>query len=177
MEIGNRIKTLRMINGLTLEELASRCELTKGFLSQIERGLNAPSISTLEDICDVLGVSLAEFFTTPEVEKTVYKKEDFFIDEKDGTAITWLIANAQSRSMEPIIVTLAPGASSQVMEPHDGEEFGYVLTGRIILSIDGSRQMIKKDEAFYLSGKQGHYFTNETGVEARYIWVSNPPLF
>ena len=50
MDIGARIRQLRNKNNLTLEELASRCELTKGFLSQLERNLTSPSISTLEDI-------------------------------------------------------------------------------------------------------------------------------
>ena len=62
MDIGKRVKQLRVKNGLTLEDLASRTELTKGFLSQLERDLTSPSISTLEDIVEVLGISLADFF-------------------------------------------------------------------------------------------------------------------
>ena len=60
MDLGNRVKQLRVKSGLTLEELASRTELTKGFLSQLERNLASPSIATLEDIVRVLGVSLAD---------------------------------------------------------------------------------------------------------------------
>ena len=62
MEIGKKIKALRTKNGLTLEELASRSELTKGFLSQLERDLTSPSISTLEDILEALGTNLSDFF-------------------------------------------------------------------------------------------------------------------
>ena len=54
MDIGHKIKQLRIQKGLTLEELASRSELTKGFLSQVERNLTAPSIATLEDILEAL---------------------------------------------------------------------------------------------------------------------------
>ena len=57
MDIGARIRQLRNKNNLTLEELASRCELTKGFLSQLERNLTSPSISTLEDIVEALGMT------------------------------------------------------------------------------------------------------------------------
>ena len=68
MEIGSKIKRLRAQQGLTLEELASRCELTKGFLSQLERDLTSPSIATLADILEALGSSLSEFFSdTPEI--------------------------------------------------------------------------------------------------------------
>lgn len=62
MDIGAKIRKLRKTSGLTLEELASRSELTKGFLSQLERNLTSPSISTLENILEALGTSLAEFF-------------------------------------------------------------------------------------------------------------------
>ena len=63
MDIGARIRQLRIKNDLTLEELASRTELTKGFLSQLERNLTSPSIQTLEDIAEALGVTMAGFFS------------------------------------------------------------------------------------------------------------------
>lgn len=62
MDIGQKIRQLRTQNNLTLEELASRSELTKGFLSQVERNLTSPSVSTLEDILEALGTDLASFF-------------------------------------------------------------------------------------------------------------------
>ncbi len=62
MDIGKKIKELRLSNDLTLEELASRSELTKGFLSQVERNLTSPSISTLEDILEALGNRSFAFF-------------------------------------------------------------------------------------------------------------------
>ena len=57
MDIGKNLKELRLSQDLTLEELASRSELTKGFLSQVERNLTSPSISTLEDILEALGTT------------------------------------------------------------------------------------------------------------------------
>lgn len=62
MEIGQRIKQLRVMKGLTQEELADRAELSKGFISQVERDLTSPSIATLMDILQCLGVSVSEFF-------------------------------------------------------------------------------------------------------------------
>ena len=56
--IGKRVKDLRNKNGLTQEELAARTELTKGFISQLERGQTAPSVSTLQDIVECLGTNL-----------------------------------------------------------------------------------------------------------------------
>ena len=62
MDIGKKLKELRLQNDLTLEDLASRSELTKGFLSQLERDLTSPSIATLCDILEALGTTLSEFF-------------------------------------------------------------------------------------------------------------------
>ena len=61
MNIGEKIKRLRIKNSLTQEELADRCELTKGFISQVERDLTSPSIATLVDILECLGTNLQEF--------------------------------------------------------------------------------------------------------------------
>ena len=79
MDIGHKIKQLRVQNGLTLEELASRSELTKGFLSQLERNLTSPSISTLEDILEALGSSLSDFFKEEKDEQTVFQKLQIFL--------------------------------------------------------------------------------------------------
>ena len=55
MDIGSKIKELRVVKGLTQEELADRAELSKGFISQVERDLTSPSIATLSDILQCLG--------------------------------------------------------------------------------------------------------------------------
>ena len=62
MDIGAKIKRIRLSNQLTLEELANRSELTKGFLSQLERDLTSPSVATLENILEELGTNLKYFF-------------------------------------------------------------------------------------------------------------------
>jgi len=177
MEIGEKIKTLRTINNLTQEELASRCELTKGFLSQLERDLASPSISTLKDICEVLGVSMSEFFADTDEEQAVYTESDFFVDKQDNCTITWIVPNAQARNMEPILLRLPPQGKSPVLEPHEGEEFGFVLSGQITLINGDNRKVVKKGQSFYLDGSRSHYFLNESKQPAEYIWVSTPPLF
>ena len=63
MDIGGKIKELRVMTGLTQEELADRSELSKGFISQVERNLTSPSIATLTDILQCLGTNLQEFFS------------------------------------------------------------------------------------------------------------------
>lgn len=64
MRIGSKIKELRVLKGLTQEELADRAELSKGFISQLERDLTSPSIATLVDILQCLGTDLKTFLMT-----------------------------------------------------------------------------------------------------------------
>ena len=106
-EIGRKIRDLRNQNGLTQEELADRTELTKGFISQLERGLTAPSVSTLLDIVECLGTNLSDFFHEEDNLQIVYRKEEYFEKEDENkNLITWLVSSAQSKSMEPILVKL-----------------------------------------------------------------------
>ena len=78
MDIGKKLRELRKQNDLTLEDLASRSELTKGFLSQVERNLTALSIATLADILEALGSNLSEFFHEEEEKQIVFGADDFF---------------------------------------------------------------------------------------------------
>ena len=79
IDIGKKIRALRLGNNLTQEELANRLELTKGYISQLENNLTSPSIQTLFALLEVLGVETHEFFSKPEGEdaKIVFTKEDF----------------------------------------------------------------------------------------------------
>lgn len=177
MNIGGKIKRLRIANQLTLEELANRSELTKGFLSQVERNLTSPSITTLEDILEALGTSLHEFFDDKQEEQIVFTKDDYFINDQEDYIISYIVPNAQKNDMEPIFIEIDKGKSSMEMEPHDGEEFGYVVAGRIKLHYGPKELTVKKGETFYLSGNRTHYLENVGESKAKVIWVSTPPLF
>ena len=88
MEIGSKIKRLRVRLGLTQEELAARTELTKGFISQLERDITSPSIATLMDILEALGTNVSEFFSDREDDGVlVYSAEDMFIKEDEEAGV------------------------------------------------------------------------------------------
>ena len=180
MEIGSKIKRLRVRLGLTQEELAARTELTKGFISQLERDITSPSIATLMDILETLGTNVSEFFSDREDDGImVYSAEDMFIkeDEEAGVSIRWLVTNAQKNAMEPILVTLAPGASTEQQDPHEGEEFGYVLSGTVTLVCGEQKHKVRRGAAFYFRPNGVHYLTNSGKSEAKVLWVSTPPSF
>lgn len=177
MEIGHKIKQLRVQKGLTLEELASRSELTKGFLSQLERDLTSPSIATLNDIVEALGTTLGDFFKADTSEKIVFSKDDFFVDEQDNYTLNWIVPNTQKNEMEPILMELPTNGVSFEVNPHTGEEFGYVLEGSVVLVCDDDVYKVGKGETFYLRGKSKHYLRNDKKTVAKVLWVSTPPLF
>lgn len=178
MKIGYKIKTLRLAKNLTQEELADRAELSKGFISQLERDLTSPSIATLTDILQCLGTNLKDFFNDEEEEQIVFHKEDYFekTDKELGNTIEWIIPNAQKNEMEPIRLTLAPNGSTYPDLPHEGEEFGYVLSGSIQIHIGTRVHKARKGEAFYFTPSGKHYIqAGKNG--ATLIWVSSPPSF
>lgn len=177
MKIGNKIKELRLKNDLTLSELASRSEVTKGFLSQLERDLTSPNVSTLEDILEALGTNLSEFFQERPQEQIVFGQDDYFVDEREHEKIEWIVPNAQKNDMEPVLLTLHGYSQTRIIESFDGQEFGYVLKGRVQLVVGNRSFRVKKGETFYMSASQSHYLYNPNGYEAKLLWITTPPMF
>ena len=177
MEIGSKLKELRLKNGLTLSELASRSEVTKGFLSQLERDLTSPNISTLEDILEALGTNLQEFFSEKPEEQIVFRKEDVFVDAQENETIHWIVPNAQKNAMEPVRMTLHAGGTSEVYLPHEGEDFGYVIKGSIRITYGGKTHTVRSGESFYFKAGKKHFLENTGSRDAILIWVTTPPSF
>ena len=177
MDIGNKLKELRVLKGLTQEELADRSELSKGFISQLERNLTSPSITTLMDILQCLGTSIGEFFNEAPDEQIVFGKQDYFVkeDTEYKHEIKWIIPNAQKNTIEPIYLTLQAGGSTCPDTPHEGEEFGYVLQGAVSIHLGNKTYKAKKGESFYYTADKTHFLSSKNG--ATLIWVSSPPSF
>lgn len=179
VKIGEKIKELRIQKGLTQEELADRSELSKGFISQLERDLTSPSIATLVDILQCLGTNLKEFFSDTSSEQVVFKKTDYFekYDSDLKNEIQWIIPNAQKNMLEPILLNLDAGGSTYPDNPHEGEEFGYILSGSITLHIGNKMYKAKKGESFYFTASQKHYISASEKNGASLLWISTPPSF
>ena len=177
MDIGNRLKDLRVLKGLTQEELADRAELSKGFISQVERNLTSPSIATLMDILQCLGLTIGEFFNEEPEEQIVFGHQDYFekVDNELNNTIKWIIPNAQKHIMEPILLTLQAAGSTYPDNPHEGEEFGYVLSGSISIHLGNRIYRAKRGESFYFIPDKKHFLTTKSGAVV--LWVSSPPSF
>ncbi len=180
MDIGNKIRSLRLQRGLTQQELADRSELSKGFISQLERDQTSPSIATLVDLLECLGSSLPEFFREETNERTIFTPQDMFVKEDSEEmkgSITWLVPDAQKNSMEPILIEMDAGGRSVSFPPHEGEEFGYVLSGSVFLWMGGKKQRVRTGCSFCIHPREEHYLENAGKTRARVVWVSNPPSF
>jgi len=179
MEIGNKIKQLRQKYALTQEELGIRCELSTGFISQVERDIASPSIATLESILEALGETLESFFK-PEMEPVIIGKESDVckkVFEYEGYQINWIVPKAQVLLMEPILVKIKKGGRTKLETPHEGEEFGFVLSGEITLVLNEEEYDIKESESFYFMPFKDHYLKNKGNSQAELLWVSSPPSF
>ncbi|MDR1643251.1 MAG: XRE family transcriptional regulator [Clostridiales bacterium] len=179
MDIGEKIKQMRIKMNLTQEELANRCELSKGFISQVERNLNSPSIATLMDILEALGGDLKSFFSDSDNNEVVFGKDDVFVqqDANLGHIIHWVIPNAQKNMMEPILIKIVKSGRSNVNSAHEGEVFGYVLKGSVLLHLGERKFNVKRGESFYHSANEPYYLENAGEGDAEILWITTPPNF
>ena len=176
--IGRKLKDLRSRNGLTQQELADRTELTKGFISQLERGQVSPSVATLLDLIECLGSTPAEFFKEDADDPVVFHESEYFEKVDDGGNITkWIVPPAQKFEMEPILVEIQPHGTREMDRPHPGEEFGYCLTGKLKVMLGEKVYQVKAGESFYYRTTVNHRVSNPGNRLARFLWISTPPEF
>ena len=98
-------------------------------------------------------------------------------DAGDGVRVELLVPGAQNREMDPVLVTLDPGEEMDEQPFHEGEEFGYVLLGKVQLKLDAKVYTIKKDECFYFASDKRHAVKNIGKGPAKILWVVTPPTF
>ena len=176
LDIGLKIKNLRLTKNLTQEELADRCELTKGYISQLENDLTSPSIETLKDLLNALGTNFAEFFQDDETQ-VVFKKEEQIEKISNLAKTTWLVPTSQKNAMEPIVVELEVDGATEKDLAHDGEEFGLVLKGKIELTVGKKTYIVNKNESFYFVANKPHFIKNISNTDSKILWISCPPNF
>ncbi len=178
MKIGERIRALRQLSNLTQEELAERANLTKGFISQVERDLTSISLDSLIQILDALDEDISDFFRAIVEEKIVYRQKDRVKIVKEGVdRFELLIPGSTNRRLEPVLLTLKNGQKTPKERPHEGEEFGFVIEGSVTLRFGKDRKEIKEGECFYFWAEKEHWLENTSGDKTVVLWISSPPNF
>jgi transcriptional regulator with XRE-family HTH domain len=163
MQIGSKIKSLRLKKGLTQEELGERTDLTKGHISQLERDLNSPSIETLFALLEVLGTSPKEFFDDPKkVAKVVYTIDDQTIhtDEELKYSIRWLVPRSNENEMEPVHITFSKKGEFKKFEPSLAETFIYILKGKVKIELGNSKWTAEEGNSVYYDASESHRLSN-----------------
>ncbi len=173
---GERIKNLRLASRLTQEELADRANLTKGFISQVERDLTSISLENLGLILSALDTSLGEFFAEEEEKPVVFHKADRRAIEWGGVKrLEVLVPGGTNRTMDPTVVHLDPAETFGCEAPHDGEEMGLVLSGAVRLRVGKKLWLLRSGDCFYYRANRMHGFRNEGTHEAQVLWIAAPP--
>ncbi|RTQ86777.1 helix-turn-helix domain-containing protein [Lysinibacillus telephonicus] len=175
MQIGAKIKALRIKKGLTQEELGERTDLTKGYISQLERDLNSPSIETLFTILEVLGTTPKDFFDDSLSErKIVYNEEDqtSYFDEDKKYQIQWLIPTSNEKEMEPVLITLQNGGEYKQFEPSLSETFIYVLKGKIRVVLGEEQYIASEGNAVYYEASEKHQIINANNGKTMLLLVA-----
>lgn len=174
VEIGNRIKNLRIQKNLTQEELGERTDLSKGYISQLERDLSSPSLETFFDILEVLGCSPQDFFDEGQKEqRVVYTKEEMtsFEDEEKGYEIQWLVPESNENEMEPILLSFKEKGEFKEFAPSLAETFAFVTSGAVCVEIGLKRYYAKKGETIYFHATENHQIKNDFDGESQLLVV------
>lgn len=174
MEIGKKLKELRLQKNLTQEELGERTDLTKGYISQLENNLSSPSLETFFDLLEVLGTTPKAFFDQDSsIQQVVYSKQDetIFDDPEKGFSITWLMSDSNDKEMEPVMITLEANGEYKQFPPSLSETFGYVLKGNVELQLGEHKYQIKKGQSFYFEATEYHQLRNQSSSSAKVLLV------
>jgi transcriptional regulator with XRE-family HTH domain len=157
--VGGNIRRLRMAKGLTLDRLASLSELTRGYVSLVERGMKVPSIAALLRLASALEVNVTYFFdpnSQAAPRYTLFRQEDSNTPPlKDGSfELVALAAGRTRKMMEPFL--LSPPHKSAPRASHAGEEMLFVVNGKIAIKLDGEELIMSKGDCLYFSGETPH---------------------
>jgi len=159
--LGANIRDLRHRSGLTLTALAGKSAMTKSTLSKIETGRVSSSIATLVRVAAALNVSVAEFFAEPSENPAwvLTRKGEGRIITRDGSRFGYsyeaLALGMKGKIGEPFVLTIEPGDPEGSFQ-HGGQEFIYVLSGRVELSIGGEPLRLAPGDSLYFDPSRVH---------------------
>lgn len=159
MEIPHRIKELREILEISPSEMAGRLNMTEESYQKCESGEADIPISTLYDIAGILGIDFTELVTGEAPKMNTY-----FITRKGkapgiaryGYSAFSLAHSFIGRKMQPLLVSLSPGDPPQELISHSGQEFNYILSGKVCVSISGHDHILCEGDCIYFNPQLPH---------------------
>ncbi|MDP8288670.1 MAG: cupin domain-containing protein [Candidatus Electryonea clarkiae] len=183
LEVGTKIRSVRKGLSKTLEEVAQEIGVTRSFLSQVERGKVAPSITSLRKIAKTLRIPIflllnSELENDQKTNVVVRKSERRNLILPHATTIYQLLSPDLNRKIEMILTHLDPDSSS-CDEPlfHNGEECAFVLAGKVLIEVGGEEYILEEGDSFYFDCGIPHKITNIGDTKVEIVSAITPPNF
>ena len=175
--IAQRLLELRREHGLTLAEVGQKTGVSVSFLSSLERGYSRASIATLQKLARFYGTTVLAFFADKDdSHRLVRARERKVLVPNPGVQMELLASG--KRVMEPHLFRIAPGADSGGSYSHEGEEFIYVLQGKLEVWIDEiEHYALEAGDSLYFESTQAHRWQSLSEKETLLLWVNTPATF
>jgi transcriptional regulator with XRE-family HTH domain len=173
--LGERLFALRSARGWTLEELAERSGLSKPFLSRLESGTRQPSIAAVLTLARVFGVPMGSLFGFHEADESciVVRGKDAAVRQGDGVSYTPM-STASRFNLQPIHLLISASRSGSERYQHEGEEWVYVISGRLRLTVGDNQNTIDAGDAAHFDSRLPHRLDALDGKDASVVLVACP---
>lgn len=175
--IGAMLRLRRRQLELTLEQVAEAADVTKGFLSEVERDKASPSVALLVRLCDVLSLPVGSLFAT--VGSAVVRKAERVPIKFGGARISdFLLSPSSAVKAKVIFSDIAPGGSGgeALYSLNCEEEFVFVLSGQLIVTVDAEETRLDEGDAMTFDPRQPHTFRNASEqLCAQALFMLMPP--
>lgn len=178
MELSELICARRMQLRLTLTDLSKRTGLSVPFLSQVEKGVKGLSLTSLRSIADGLGVSMNYFLDTHDQDERVRSLDDLHFFSLDASKVRYarLGSTSSERELEPLYVVIPPKVNDIELSKHPGEEFFYVLKGKLTIQVGKKTYQLGPGNTIHYKSGLRHGWRNESNEEVHLISVTTMSL-
>lgn len=174
--IGRQLRRLRLQRGLSLSRVADSVGISVGFLSALERCHMSASVGTLRKLASFYKTNILDFFEPAEASSRVVSPAKRKTLEA-GPGVRMELLAWGNTVMEPHLFRIAPKAGSGESYSHEGEEFLYVLRGRLHIAVEEKEYRLKSGDSFYFESSSPHRWVNPGQGESWILWVNTPPTF
>jgi transcriptional regulator with XRE-family HTH domain len=173
---GARLQELRLRRNWTLQELADRSGLSKAFLSRLESGDRQASIAAVLTLSRIFDVSLASLFeselaTDPCV---IVRKAEAIERTVNGLAYVPLSRASRFFNLQPIRVRVSRSRRGDEHFHHEGEEWIYLLSGQLTLSLAGNTYNLAPGDAAHFDSRLPHRLIARGSTDAEVLLVASP---
>jgi DNA-binding transcriptional MerR regulator/uncharacterized cupin superfamily protein len=174
--IGPRFRKLRLQRGESLATVANAVGVSIGFLSNLERSQSGASIGIMRKLAQYFGLNILDLFNPIEGTGPLVRPQDRKA-LKGGPGVRMELLASGKITMEPHLFRVAPGAGSGQPYSHEGEEFLYLVSGRLSIRLADEEFLLRAGDSFYFNSKTEHRWSNPGKSETLILWINTPPTF